>query len=604
MKNTSLLLVCIFAMPSLVFGNIRDELFTIPSVESLPLNVKRLSIVEKDNVIVEELFINGPVFNNQPSRIYAYYARPKSAGTYPGVVQLHGSGLDKLNPDLAIAYAKANYVCISIDWAGPDWKGEGKTRETVHSDYSSLASQAIVHPDPSGDPHRLHYEAVDPAQSSITNGVRFARRAFQFLRSRPEVDSTKLCLSGMSAGAHLALLVLGTEPDIQAAAVKYGSGFIKELNFGGYYGPMSLCSPERADAWLSVLDPKHGLARVKAATLMLSGTDDIFFFMPAVLATWRELPGSKALLMLPNDSHTQVGNEDVARQWFSHVLTGKPEWPILDAAKAVEKAGAIDLSVVVRGDIAKVAFWYKRMPAKTFNFKRGNTPAETVVWQSVPAEKAGDNWTASLPPLVAGEQILAYAMAEDVAGTKASSDTVQVKSTSQQAPPSAPVPAKAAAASARDKTVEEENLFLDPSFEEGPPKKGRSGNLFLNFTGNPTWIEDSQKAHTGVAALQVDDKNGLACGAPAAEGAQYRLSGWFRAEGEEATNARLQINWKREDDSMVKFDIITPKLDAEYQECVLTAEAPPGTTAAILIILGGGTGPSLVDDVYFGLDTK
>ena len=113
-------------------------------------------------------------------------------------------------------------------------------------------------------------------------------------------------------------------------------------------------------------------------------------------------------------------------------------------------------------------------------------------------------------------------MAEDGSGTKASSDTVQVKSTRQQAPPSAPVPEKAAA-SARDKTVEEENLFLDPSFEQGPPKKGPSGNLFLNFTGNPTWIEDSQKAHTGAAALQVDDKNGLASGAPAERSEERRV---------------------------------------------------------------------------------
>jgi len=582
----------------------REELLAIPDVSANPFDIQKVSEWEQDGVIVEELYINGAPFGGKPTKIYAFYARPKAPGKYPGVVQLHGSGLVMLKPDAAIEYAKLNYACLTLDWAGPDWKSEGKLREGPRSDFQSAGSGAVSAPDGDGDPKHTHFQAVEPAESSITNGVLFVRRGFQFLRSRPEVDAGKLCLSGMSAGAHLSLLVLGVEQGIKAAAVKYGSGFIRELNWGGYYGPISLAKPPEVVArWLAVLDPQYGFTNVKAATLILSGTDDIFFHMPAVLATWRAIPGLKALLMLPNDNHSQVGNEVIPRQWFDFVLNGSPAWPVLDAAKAEEKAGSLDLSVAVRGDSAKVAFWYKRMPAKTFNFKRGNTPAETVAWQSVSAGKAGGNWTASLPALVAGEQILAYAMAEDGSGTKASSDTVQVKSTKQQVPPSAPVPEKAAA-SARDKTVEEENLFLDPSFEQGPPKKGRSGNLFFNFTGNPTWIEDSQKAHTGAAALQVDDKNGLACGAPADEGAQYRLSGWFRAEGEEVTNARLQINWQREDGSLVKFDIMTPKLDAEYQEYALTVEVPQGTTSAIIFISAGGTAPSLVDDVYFGLDPK
>ncbi|MFZ4777960.1 MAG: alpha/beta hydrolase family protein [Terrimicrobiaceae bacterium] len=585
----------------------REELLSIPDVSANPFDIQKVSEKEQDGVIVEELFINGAPFGGKPTKIYAFYARPKAPGKYPAVVQLHGSGLQVLKPEAAIEYAKLNYACITLDWAGPDWKSEGVIRPGPRSDFASVGSGAISVPDGDGDPKRTHFESVEPAESSITNGVRFVRRAFQFLRSRPEVDADKLCLSGMSAGAHLSLLVLGVEPGIKAAAVKYGSGFIRELNWGGYYGPISISRPpEGAARWLSVLDPKHGIPSFKAATLILSGTDDIFFKMPAVLATWRAIPSRKALLMLPNDNHSQVGNEVIPRQWFDYILNGTPEWPSLDAAKAEEKPDGLELSVVVRGNISKVSFWYKRMPAKTFNYERGKTPGETVPWVSVDAEKAGDNWSASLPALVAREKVMAYAMAEDSSGTQASSDAVEVKSTAKPGAPPAPAPqkpdalAEPALSSAPQKSLPDGNCFLDPSFEEGPIQKGPSGTLYLNMTGSPAWIEDAKRAHTGAGALQVNDKNGIASGAPAEEGGRYKLSGWFRTENEEATTARLQINWQRQDGSLIKYDLATPKLTSDYQEYVLSAEAPPETAGCVIFVAAGGDGSTLVDDVFYG----
>lgn len=406
----------------------RAELLGIPGLAANPLVIERVSQQQQDGVIVEELYINGVPFGGKPTRIYAWYARPAAPGKVPGVVQLHGSGLVKLAPEAAIGYAKQGYACISLDWAGPDWKSEGILRAGPRSDFSSTGSSAVAVPDGDGDPKHSHFQAVEPAESSITNGVRFVRRAFQFLRARPEVDSNQLCLSGMSAGAHLSLLVLGVEPGIKAAAVKYGSGFIRELNWGGYYGPLSIARPPEVVArWLAVLDPQHGLPNIKAATLILSGTDDIFFKMPAVLATWRAIPGTKALVMRPNDNHSQVGNEDIPRQWFDHVLKRSPEWPALQAPRAAARGDSLELRVAAHGAVSKLSFWYKRMPAASFNYTRGKTAAETVPWQAAAATQAGDQWTAALPALAAGEQILAYAMADGAAATQASSDTVEIK---------------------------------------------------------------------------------------------------------------------------------------------------------------------------------
>src|SRR5690606_31168500 len=115
------------------------------------------------------------------------------------------------------------------------------------------------------------WHTVPLEENRIVNGVRFVRRGFDFLSSLPEVDSSKICLSGMSAGAHLSLLVIGVDQRFRAAAVKYGSAYIKELNRSGFFSPVSLAPEAEYDEWLSVFDPKHGLENIKTPTLMLSG---------------------------------------------------------------------------------------------------------------------------------------------------------------------------------------------------------------------------------------------------------------------------------------------------------------------------------------------
>ncbi len=119
------------------------------------------------------------------------------------------------------------------------------------------------------------------------------------------MDPEKLFLSGISAGAHLSLLVLGQDPAIKGAAVKYGCGYVDTPGyFGGCFDPLALVSRESQTKWLDVLDPKLDLANYKASMLMLSGTDDIFFRMPLVLMTYRAILTRSGLVVLPNDNHT------------------------------------------------------------------------------------------------------------------------------------------------------------------------------------------------------------------------------------------------------------------------------------------------------------
>ncbi len=375
--------------------------------------------VKKDYTLVE-FYLNGEPFNGEPTRIHGFYARPSGDGKFPAVVQLHGAGLQVLKPDAAVYYATNGFCCVSIDWWGPR-RFDKKPRKPPYSEFKEFGNMA--RPQPEGSKHRFKLVGVE--KDGIVNGNRFIQRAFHYLRAKPEVRTDALFLSGMSAGAHQSLLTLGIVGDIRGAAVKYGTAYIRDLSwFGGYFGPLSLCAKEEQDRWLSVLDPKHGLSDYKASVLLLSGTDDIFFHMPHVLKTYREIPTEKRLLMLPNDNHTQVGNEVIPLRYFRSLLKTAPIYPDAAAPTAEIAGGTVRLraSFTAPSPVETVAFYVKRMPRKGFRFGK----SEGVKWEKVAAAVSNGVATAEIPAPAADEQIVAYLLVEDTTRAKITSDTVEI----------------------------------------------------------------------------------------------------------------------------------------------------------------------------------
>jgi hypothetical protein len=437
---------------------------------------------------------------------------------------------------------------------------------------------------------------VPPEQDGITNGVRFALRGLMFLRSRPDVDPAQVCLVGTSAGAHLALIVAGLDPGLKAVAVKYGEGFIRDLPgyFGGYFGPITLCPKAEQDAWLAVLDPKHGMPNYKANVLLLSGTDDIFFWMPIVLKTYREIPSPKRLIMNPNDNHGQVGNTAIPIRYLKSILGQAPAFPEVapPTIRADEKSVVLTTKASGPSKGLTISFAWKRMPLATFDYRKN--------WQIVKATAgANGEWTAEIPASHNQEQLVAYAIVEDETGARAASDTAEWPAY----PSWRGLPQILPQAKAEGQVQDDGNMFLDASFEAGSTKRGKVGNLYLNYVGAPVWDATGTKAHTGKTAVGITggDKNYLAVGAPGEGGKKYRLAGYFRGE-RDGVKVRLQINWGKAGGGLIKFDLRTPTLLTEYGLCEMIVDAPADTTGALLIISGGSGADETVwmDDVYFG----
>lgn len=434
MLSRPLSIVLVGCLLAPLFALDRAALFAVPDFTTLPPEVKVLSQRTAEGVVISEMTMVGAPFNGQPTRIYGFYCRPEKPGRYPAVLEVHGAGLGVLVPDAGVEYAKAGFCSFTMDWAG-EAKERQVPRKPPYSLIPAPGCLARTMLDAKGQPdtaqHPPHgWKTYGSEVDGIRNGVLFARRAAMFLASQPEVDPDRLCISGMSAGAHLTLLVCGVEPCFKAAAVKYGRGFIREVAFGGYFGPIAMTAREQQDEWLALLDPQHGLGNYQAKVLMLSGTDDVFFWMPGVLATYRAIPTDKRLIMFANENHGYVANVPIPLAWFRSCLGMAPDWPALTAPTLTLAGAELRLAVAVQGPspVTTATFLVKRMPRSVFTWGMGDPkrPETMARWSEIPAIQTEGLWIASIPAPAVDEQLVVYANVTDAQGRMDSSLTAEM----------------------------------------------------------------------------------------------------------------------------------------------------------------------------------
>ncbi|MBD3422037.1 MAG: prolyl oligopeptidase family serine peptidase [Chitinivibrionales bacterium] len=93
-------------------------------------------------------------------------------------------------------------------------------------------------------------------------------RANSFLRSRPEIDTTRIGVIGISWGGWLTSIVAGADTRFDLAIPVYGCGFIHENS--KWITPDPITSP----SYINIFDPKNHLPQATMPMLWVSGTTD------------------------------------------------------------------------------------------------------------------------------------------------------------------------------------------------------------------------------------------------------------------------------------------------------------------------------------------
>jgi dienelactone hydrolase len=279
-----------------------DAVFNVSALISTPLNPRVLKTTEKDGIITEEVMFHSEVDGTNKVEIFALFSYPKGAQRLPAFVW-NQSGLYQATPYFTEYGARKGYAALCIDFPIPGYRSTGR--------YPINSGLAL---------------GEDPRQAPIYHGAVALLKAVSFLESRPEVDKDRIGMAGSSWGGFYTTLMAGIDPRLKAAACMFGTGNMQLGNNwwdGG--GPKADYNGAFRERWRTTLDPGYRLPKSKAAIAWFTGSNDGFYWMPALMASFEAVKGPRHLTLLPNWDHglTPVLDEQVF-VWFDVHLQGAP----------------------------------------------------------------------------------------------------------------------------------------------------------------------------------------------------------------------------------------------------------------------------------------
>jgi dienelactone hydrolase len=222
---------------------------------------------------LKQVYYGGEPYLGRPTRVFAYYARPKLDGPLPGMVLVHGGGGTAF-PEWATLWAKRGYAALAMDTAG---NGPGRKR---------LAD---------GGPNQSHTEKfAHIADHSLKDmwtyhAVAAVIRGHSLLASLPEVDADRIGITGISWGGYLTCIVTGLDDRLKVSVPVYGCGYLHENSC--WLGDLARLTPEQRRTWIDNFDPSRYLPRVKCPILFVNGTNDFAYPLDSYQKSYRAVPG-------------------------------------------------------------------------------------------------------------------------------------------------------------------------------------------------------------------------------------------------------------------------------------------------------------------------
>ncbi len=346
----------------------KDAVFDLKAVLAPPLRARVLKTTEKEGIVTEEVRFHSETDGGKDVEIFAYFSYPRGAKRLPAFVWNQG-GLAQASSYWTEFGARRGYAALCIDFPMPGYRSTGG--------YAIVAGLELP---------------ADPRRAPIYHGAVALLRAVAFLESRPEVDRTRIGMAGSSWGGFYTTLMAGVDPRLKACSSMFGCG---GLQLGNVWwdgrGPDPARDRAFRERWRTTLDPAWRLPHTKAAIAWFTGTNDTFYWLPAVDESYRRAGGPRHLSLLPNWDHALTPRlDEQVFAWLDVYLKGKPAF----------------LSV---GGLTVKADGLRRVATWTFAGPGAASAAELLVsygeagnwrgryWQTVKAAVDGRTFRAELP---------------------------------------------------------------------------------------------------------------------------------------------------------------------------------------------------------------
>ncbi|MFA6549582.1 MAG: acetylxylan esterase [Candidatus Margulisiibacteriota bacterium] len=253
----------------------------------IPWDIKTLSIPpkvfefpERTTSDVKAIFYESVPWEGKPTRVFAYYGLPKTAGKekVPAMVLVHGGGGSAFIPWVQL-WVSRGYAAISMDTCGCISSG-GYNNHPRH-EFGGPAGWGGFGQIDQPIEEQWTYHAV--ADIILANSL---------IRSFPQVDPEKVGITGISWGGYLTCIVAGVDHRFKFSAPVYGCGFLGDNSV--WLDTFQKMGQDKASKWLQLWDPAVYLPQAKMPMLWVDGTNDFAYPMDSLQKSYR----------LPEASHT------------------------------------------------------------------------------------------------------------------------------------------------------------------------------------------------------------------------------------------------------------------------------------------------------------
>jgi dienelactone hydrolase len=324
----------------------------------------------------QEIFYAGEPFEGMPTRIFAYYARPKEGdGPFPAVLLVHGGG-GKAFSQWARMWADRGYVALAMDLAGhgpdgerlsdggPDQDDRNKFRDFTNDEVDQMWT----------------YHAV----SAVIRGC-------SLLASREEVAADRIGITGISWGGYLACIVAGLDDRLKVAVTVYGCGYLADDSV--WLPTFEKMNPEQRKRWVKNFDPSSYLPQARCPILFVNGTNDYSYPLDSWQRSYQLVPGRVDLCLkvrMPH-SHPDAWTSPEIGIYVDGVLNNGRPLPTIEPAEVRKDRAVARFKATVPIEHAEAHFAVASGP---WNKRR---------WQSASAVHTSNTVSVELPtvrPLV------------------------------------------------------------------------------------------------------------------------------------------------------------------------------------------------------------
>lgn len=324
---------------------------------------------------IRQVYYPGESYKGKPTKIFAYYGKPEGQGPFPAVLLVHGGG-GKAFPDWVKHWNNRGYCALAMDLAGngpngrlPDG-GPGQGDEEKFQDFKSDNLKDM-----------WTYHAV----SAVLRG-------HSMIASFPEVDRSKVAITGISWGGYLTCIIAGLDDRLKAAVPVYGCGYLHE-NSVWKENRLDKMDASRREKWVRNFDPSAYLPSVTCPIMFINGTNDFAYPLDSYKKCYDLVKDKKTLSIKVRMPH-------------GHIWTFKEVDAFIDshlkASKFLAKVDALE----TKDGVASVKV-YPAVPIKKamLHFAINEGPWQKRLWETIPASVSNDVISAKLP---AGKPIVYY----------------------------------------------------------------------------------------------------------------------------------------------------------------------------------------------------